>query len=93
MMLLESSSEEKCLEVATAAAQQIRNIELEKEALHSTLFASQADVAITNQLKLQVRFSSVSCINLSCVILSCHFFSLSDLPLLFFSYIFFNIDI
>ena len=54
MMLLETSSEERCLEVATAATHQIRKIELEKDALHSTLFASQADIAVTNQLKLQV---------------------------------------
>ena len=54
MIILESRSEQKCIEVTTAAYTQIKNIEIEKENLNSILYAAQADIAITNQFKLQV---------------------------------------
>ena len=57
MMQIETSSEQKCSEVALAAATRVKAIEAEKNVLHSSLFAVQADLAITNQLKLQVRRS------------------------------------
>lgn len=57
ILALESASEQRCSQATAAASAEIKVIEAEKANVQSTLFAAQADVATTNQLKLQVWIS------------------------------------
>jgi hypothetical protein len=54
LVQIETASAEKCSTAVSAAANEISLKEAEKKALQTSLFAAQAQMAITNQLKLQV---------------------------------------
>jgi hypothetical protein len=54
MLQLETMSGQKISEAVTSAAAEIKSIEDKKATMQASLFASQAELAITNQLKLQI---------------------------------------
>ena len=58
MIALESGSEQRCAQATAAASAEIDAVNAEKEVIQSSLFAAQADISTSNQLKLQVRFKS-----------------------------------
>ena len=58
MVALESGSEQRCTQVSAAASAEIAAVNAEKEVIQSSLYAAQADISTSNQLKLQVRHQS-----------------------------------
>ena len=58
MVALESGSEQRCTQVSAAASAEIAAINAEKEVIQSSLYAAQADISTSNQLKLQVCYLS-----------------------------------
>ena len=63
MVALESGSEQRCTQVSAAASAEIAAVNAEKEVIQSSLYAAQADISISNQLKLQVRYLSKPLLN------------------------------
>lgn len=58
MVALESGSEQRCTQVSAAASAEIAAVNAEKEIIQSSLYAAQADISTSKQLKLQVRYLS-----------------------------------
>lgn len=54
MIALEAGSEQRCAEATAAATAEIESVNAEKRAIQSSLYAAQADISTSNQLKLQV---------------------------------------
>ena len=66
-MALETSCEQRCALAVATATSEIKAAEEKKEEFQASLFAAQADISTTNQLKLQVRYCHVM---LGCIWLS-----------------------
>jgi hypothetical protein len=54
MIALEAGSEQRCAEATAAASAEIESVNAEKRVIQSSLYAAQADISTSNQLKLQV---------------------------------------